>query len=96
MRLVGGSRSVRGTVSGRVQGVFYRASFAHEARDRGVAGWVRNLPDGGVEFLVQGYPGAVEEMLAWARQGPPSASVDQLTVQEIEADAGLDNFSIRP
>ncbi len=87
-------RSVRGTARGRVQGVFYRASFAREAESRGLVGWVRNLPDGRVAFQVQGARQSVDEVITWARQGPRNARVDELVVQEIEVGAGLVGFSV--
>lgn len=77
-------RTVRGRVEGRVQGVSYRASMQRQARACGVGGWVRNLPDGSVEFLVSGDANAVKTLLDWARRGPPGASVDALNVHEVE------------
>lgn len=69
-------------ISGRVQGVGFRASLADEARLRGVAGWVRNRRDGTVEALVHGEAQALEALLAWARRGPPAARVDRVEVEE--------------
>jgi acylphosphatase len=62
-------------VSGRVQGVFFRASTRERAVALGLSGWVRNLPDGRVEALFHGPREACEQALAWIRQGPPSARV---------------------
>ncbi len=67
-------------VSGQVQGVFFRQSTADEARRLGVAGWVRNLPDGRVEAEAEGERPAVEALVAWCRRGPPAAQVDDLAV----------------
>jgi len=89
------SRAVRGRVEGRVQGVSFRASMRKQARRCGVGGWVRNLPDGAVEFLVQGEAQAVQQLLDWARRGPPGASVDGLNVHEVEPEAGVDEFRVR-
>jgi acylphosphatase len=86
---------VRGRVEGRVQGVSYRASMQKQARRCGVCGWVRNLPDGAVEFLVQGDAGAVQQLLDWARRGPPGASVDGLNVHEAQPEPGIDDFRVR-
>ncbi len=65
-------------IEGRVQGVFFRASIRDEARARGLAGWVRNLPDGRGEALFEGDKQVVENMLAWCRKGPPYAYVDRV------------------
>jgi acylphosphatase len=69
-------------VDGRVQGVFFRDTCRREAEARGLSGWVRNRSDGRVEALFEGPVVAVEAMVAWCRQGPPSARVDALEVDE--------------
>ncbi|HIK74651.1 MAG: acylphosphatase [Alcanivorax sp.] len=69
-------------VSGRVQGVYYRASTQQQARRLAVAGWVRNRPDGRVEAWLEGAPDAVEALLAWMRRGPEGARVMDITVTE--------------
>lgn len=63
-------------VSGRVQGVAFRQATADEARRLGLAGWVRNLPDGRVEAVAEGARPALEGLLAYCRRGPPLARVD--------------------
>ena len=73
-------KRVRVIASGRVQGVFYRATCARLARGLGVAGYVRNLPDGRVEAVFEGPDAAVDEMVAWSRDGPDLANVDRLDV----------------
>jgi acylphosphatase len=75
-------RRAHAIVSGRVQGVSYRASTASEARRIGVVGWVRNLPDGSVELEVEGTPEKVAELLAWCEHGPPSAKVTAVAVED--------------
>jgi acylphosphatase len=65
-------------VSGVVQGVSFRAYAADEARRLGLAGWVRNLPDGRVEAEAEGARAAVEALVAWCRRGPPAAQVDDV------------------
>jgi acylphosphatase len=65
-------------VTGRVQGVGYRAATAAEARRLGLAGWVRNRPDGAVELEAEGPADAVAALLAWCRVGPPSAKVREV------------------
>ena len=70
------------TISGRVQGVGYRASMIDEARRLGVSGWVRNRRDGTVEAVVDGDPAAVAAIVDWARSGPPGAHVVKVEIQE--------------
>ena len=77
------ARRVRARVRGRVQGVAYRASTRQEARQLGLAGWVRNLPDGAVELEVQGEPEVVAAFLTWCHQGPPMARVSAVEVEEL-------------
>ena len=81
-------------VSGRVQGVFYRDTCRRLARRHGVAGWVRNLPDGRVEAAFEGQPAAVAAMVRWAARGPEGASVTHLEEQE-EPPEALQSFEIR-
>lgn len=78
-------------VSGRVQGVFFRAETQQEAARLGVSGWVRNLPDGRVEAELQGTWASVERALAWVRQGPPRAEVDDVEIfwMTPEAETGF-------
>lgn len=87
-------RTARGWVAGRVQGVAYRASLMHKATGLGLTGWVRNLPDGRVAFLVHGEPSQVQLLLAWARRGPPFARVDQIHAEDVENEPS-GNFEIR-
>jgi acylphosphatase len=82
-------------VSGRVQGVAFRASTAQAARRLGLRGWVRNLPDGRVEIEAEGDRAALEALVAWCRRGPPAARVVGLTVAWIEPCGDLDAFEIR-
>lgn len=81
-------------VTGRVQGVTFRATTRDEARARDVAGWVTNLPDGRVEAHFEGAPDAVEEMVAFCHDGPPAADVDAVETEPIEPE-GFETFSIR-
>jgi acylphosphatase len=73
-------KRVRVTVSGRVQGVFFRATCARLARDAGIAGHVRNLPDGRVEAVFEGPGDDVDRLVAWCRTGPEMARVDEFEV----------------
>jgi acylphosphatase len=86
------ARRVR--VSGRVQGVFFRDSTRRRAESHGVAGWVRNCPDGTVEAWFEGPREGVEAMVEWCRRGPRGAVVEQAGVEEVEP-RGLSGFDIR-
>jgi len=88
------TRTVRGWVAGRVQGVAYRASFARQAKALGVTGWVRNLADGRVAFLVDGDAADVTALLDWASRGPRLARVDELHHEDTSEPAPAD-FEIR-
>lgn len=79
---------------GEVQGVFFRDSCRREASSAGVAGWVRNRPDGAVEAVFEGDPEAVDRMVNWMRAGPSRASVEQVEVSEEEPE-GLSGFEVR-
>jgi acylphosphatase len=85
------------SISGRVQGVSYRASMAGEARRLGVRGWVRNRHDGRVEAMAQAEPEALQALLAWCRWGPPAARVDGVQATPAGDDASLPpGFDTRP
>ena len=76
-------KRVRVTVGGRVQGVFYRATCARLARDAGLGGHIRNLPDGRVEAAFEGPEDDVDRLVEWCRTGPEMARVDAVeTVAE--------------
>jgi acylphosphatase len=88
-------RVVRLRITGRVQGVGYRAwTLAHAAR-LGLRGWVRNRRDGSVEALVAGFDDAVERMIAACREGPFGARVAAIDVSDAEDD-GSTGFDARP
>ncbi len=84
----------RVVVHGRVQGVFFRDTTRREARTRGVAGWVRNRPDGAVEAVFEGEPDAVRAMVDLARRGPRGAEVERVDETEEEPE-GLSGFEVR-
>ena len=90
-----GIDSRRLIVSGRVQGVSYRAWCVAEARRLGLAGWVRNRRDGTVELLIAGDPEAVAAMSVLCRDGPPLARVERVTVEDSDAP-GVTGFEQRP
>ena len=81
-------------VSGRVQGVYYRATTREQAGERGVDGWVRNLDDGRVEAVFEGSEEAVEAMVEWCHEGSSRARVENVDV-EYEDPEGLDGFEVR-
>lgn len=83
------------TISGRVQGVFYRNWTAQTARALSLAGWVRNRMDGSVEALVEGHETDVEQFVTLAHDGPPAASVTRIDVETADV-AGLVTFEKRP
>lgn len=84
----------RVVVTGVVQGVFFRDGCRREARRLGVTGWVTNRSDGSVEGVFEGDAAAVEQMVAWVRQGPPRATIESVEVLE-EAPAGELEFRVR-
>lgn len=93
-------RAVRMVISGRVQGVFFRQHALERARELGLRGYVRNLPDGSVEAVASGSKYAIEKFIAFCRRGPASARVEGVKVAELDADAasqltGLTGFSVR-
>jgi|GEM_PF-93939 len=83
------------TISGKVQGVFYRLETQKAAQKAGVNGYVKNLADGSVEAVFQGPAEAVDRMVAWCRQGPPAARVDQVIEGTPPAQTGFNGFEIR-
>ena len=70
------------TVSGRVQGVFFRASTREKAETLGLKGFVRNEPNGHVYIEAEGPEDALDQFKAWCRQGPPMAQVNEITIHE--------------
>lgn len=75
-------------VTGRVQGVAFRAYAVREARRLGLTGWVRNADDASVLAHLEGPEEAVEEMVTWCRKGPPAARVADVHVNEVDAVGG--------
>ena len=81
-------------VSGRVQGVFFRDTTRQRAEAAGVAGWVRNTPEGSVEAVFEGDEQAVEQLVEFCRRGPSRAEVAAVDVTE-EEPQGLSGFEVR-
>ena len=88
-------RRVHAIVSGRVQGVSYRACTADEAEGLGLTGWVRNLPDGSVELEAEGPPDAIASLLGWCAKGPPAARVAKVDTKELAPTGSESAFAIR-
>ena len=82
-------------ISGRVQGVWFRASTKQKAEQLGLNGWVKNTFDGDVEAIFEGEENCIREMLDWCHQGPPMAKVEGIKVTEKDPSNGFDDFSIR-
>ncbi len=87
--------AARFLVTGKVQGVFFRASTRIEADRLGLDGYARNLPDGRVEVLAVGAEGAVQQLAQWLRHGPPQARVETVERENTVADVSPGDFSIR-
>ena len=88
-------RRVHVWVSGMVQGVYYRASTRDRAQSLGLGGWVRNLPDGRVELVVEGPAVAVSALLDFCRRGPRGAQVDRLEESEELPTGEFAGFQVR-
>lgn len=101
MTIAGGAATApagrRFLVSGRVQGVFFRAGTAREAARLGLNGWARNLDDGRVEVLAAGSEQALDALARWLEAGTPQSRVEQVEVIRASAgdSAGLTGFQTR-
>ena len=82
-------------ISGKVQGVFFRATTKEMAERYGVKGWVRNLRDGRVEAVFEGDEEAVKRLIEWCHVGPPAARVDNVEVEYEEYKGEFEDFRIR-
>ena len=80
-------------VSGMVQGVFYRAFARDKAKELGINGWVRNIPGGGVEAVLEGERQKIGELLAMMKKGPASSMVSGIELSEIKCK-GYEDFKI--
>ena len=81
-------------ISGRVQGVFFRVETMEAAQRHKVNGWVRNLPDGRVEAVLEGPAEAVNQTIEWCKHGPPRSRVDDVRVQWEDYQGEFESFSI--
>jgi acylphosphatase len=82
-------------ISGQVQGVFFRDSTRQKAEELGLAGWVKNLPDGRVEAVFEGPPERVREMVRWCEEGPRNASVEDVDTDFEGSGGDLQGFEVR-
>ncbi len=81
-------------VTGKVQGVFYRASTQAKAKELGLNGWVRNEQDGSVMIEAEGADLKLDKLVEWCQQGPGAAQVAQVNTQEIVPE-GVNSFEVR-
>lgn len=88
-------RKVRIMISGRVQGVYFRAFTQNKAKQLGVKGSARNLPDGRVEIIAEAESGTLEEFIKWCGKGPITARVDDIEMTELQPDEALMSFEIK-
>lgn len=82
-------------ISGFVQGVFFRSNTQEIAKQLGLSGWVRNLPDGKVEILAEGEKEKLERLIEWAKRGPELARVENVEIEWGEYKGEFDDFEIR-
>jgi acylphosphatase len=82
-------------VSGQVQGVFFRDSAREKAEQLGLAGWVKNRPDGRVEAVFEGPQDKVREMIQWCEEGPSHATVESVDADFEDPGGDLEGFEVR-
>ena len=81
-------------ITGKVQGVFYRASARRKAEELGLTGWIRNEADGSVYAEAEGSDDALQQFVEWCKKGPSEAQVDEVHVQE-DALQQFSDFMVR-
>lgn len=79
-------KTIRLTIKGKVQGVFYRATTKDVADLIGIKGWVRNLPDNNVEITATASEDTLEKFINWCKQGPPKARVDEVIIEDLRLE----------
>ena len=86
-------KTIRLTIKGKVQGVFYRATAKDVADQLGIKGWVKNLPDDNVEIKATASEEILQKFMNWCNQGPPRAKVNDVIVEELSLEE-FNGFSI--
>ena len=86
-------QTIRINITGRVQGVFFRQSTQEKAIHLGIKGTVRNCEDDSVEIIATGEREQLDKLIAWCREGPPRAKVDNVKTQELSLQQ-FNHFSI--
>ena len=76
-------KTIRLTVKGKVQGVFYRASAKEMADLLGITGWIKNLPDKNVEIKATSADDLLQQFIVWCKKGPSRAKVDEVIIEEL-------------
>jgi acylphosphatase len=87
-------QTLHARVEGRVQGVFFRDSTRREAQHLGLTGWVKNMPDGTVETVLQGDEKKLKEMKNWLQKGSPHSIVTNVSYTEIDDEIRYSDFTI--
>lgn len=95
MELIDVLKAVHVVISGKVQGVWFRANTKQQAEQRNVSGWVRNTSDGKVEVVFQGDEQSVDALIFWCHQGSPMSNVTDVTVESLDTDEEIQGFNIR-
>jgi len=79
-------KTIRLIIKGKVQGVFYRVTAKDVANMLGIRGWVRNLPDNNVEIIATATDELLQKYIAWCKQGPPKARVDEVIIEGLNLE----------
>ncbi|MFO8078148.1 MAG: acylphosphatase [Thermoplasmatota archaeon] len=88
-------KTVQVVISGKVQGVWFRANTKKQAEQKNVSGWVRNTSDGKVEAMFQGDERAVDDLISWCHQGSSMSNVSDVTAKVMDVDEEFQGFNIK-
>jgi acylphosphatase len=89
------NRAVKIIVSGKVQGVYFRAATKKQADKRGIVGYAKNLADGRVEIKAVADKTAIDELISWSHKGSLFAKVKQVEITDLQTDVSFNEFSIK-